>query len=166
METLLNDFSPGLFVVSTILLLALIALMIKFEWKPILNYLEEREYGINNALEAADNARKEMQNLQSDNEQLVKEAREERDAMLKEAREIKEKMISEAKEEAKGVATTLIENAQASIEQEKQAALAEIKKSVADLSIGIAESVIKRELTSKEDQLQLVEGILKEVTLN
>jgi F-type H+-transporting ATPase subunit b len=166
METLLNDFSPGLFVVSTILLLALIALMIKFAWKPILNSLEERESGINNALEAADNARREMQNLQSDNEQLVKEAREERDAMLKEAREIKEKMISEAKEEAKGVATTLIENAQASIEQEKQAALAEIKKSVADLSIGIAESVIKRELASKEDQLQLVEGILKEVTLN
>ena len=74
METLLNDFSPGLFVVSTILLLALIALMIKFAWKPILNSLEERESGINNALEAADNARKEMQNLQSDNEQLVKEA--------------------------------------------------------------------------------------------
>ena len=166
METLLNDFSPGLFAVSTILLLALIALMIKFAWKPILNSLEERESGINDALEAADNARKEMQNLQSDNEQLVKEAREERDAMLKDARDIKEKMISEAKEEAKVVATTLIENAQASIEQEKQAALAEIKKSVADLSIGIAESVIKRELASKEDQLQLVEGILKDVTLN
>ena len=94
METLLNDFSPGLFVVSTILLLALIALMINFAWKPILNSLEERESGINDALEAADNARKEMQNLQSDNEQLVKEAREERDAMLKDAREIKEKMIS------------------------------------------------------------------------
>ena len=166
METLLNDFSPGLFAVSTILLLALIALMIKFAWKPILNSLEERESGINDALEAADNARKEMQNLQSDNEQLVKEAREERDAMLKDARDIKEKMISEAKEEAKVVATTLIENAQASIEQEKQAALAEFKKSVADLSIGIAESVIKRELASKEDQLQLVEGILKDVTLN
>ena len=165
METLLNDFSPGLFVVSTILLLALIALMIKFAWKPILNSLEERESGINNALEAADNARKEMQNLQSDNEQLVKEAREERDAMLKDARDIKEKMISEAKEEAKGVATTLIENAQASIEQEKQAALAELKKQVADLSIGIAETVIKKELTSKEEQLKLVEGILKEVTL-
>jgi len=77
-----------------------------------------------------------------------------------------EKQEQEAKEEAKGVATTLIENAQASIEQEKQAALAEIKKSVAELSIGIAESVIKRELASKEDQLQLVEGILKDVTLN
>jgi F-type H+-transporting ATPase subunit b len=166
METLLNDFSPGLFVVSTILLLALIALMVKFAWKPILSSLEERESGIKDALAAAENARKEMQNLQADNATLVKEARAERDAMMKEAREIRDKMIAEAKEDATEVTTKLIETAQASIQQEKQAALAEIKKSVADLSISIAESVIKRELSSKEDQLAVVEGILKDITLN
>ena len=93
METLLNDFSPGLFVVSTILLLALIALMVKFAWKPILNSLEERETGIEEALAAAENARKEMQNLTADNERLAKEARAERDAMMKEARDIRDKMI-------------------------------------------------------------------------
>ncbi|WP_298882763.1 F0F1 ATP synthase subunit B [uncultured Polaribacter sp.] len=166
METLLNDFSPGLFAVSTILLLALIALMVKFAWKPILNSLEERESGIENALAAAENARKEMQNLQADNERLVKEARAERDAMMKEARDIRDNMLAEAKEDAKEVTTKLIENAQASIVQEKQAALAELKKNVAELSIGIAESVIKKELSSKKDQLELVEGILKDVTLN
>jgi F-type H+-transporting ATPase subunit b len=166
METLLNDFSPGLFVVSTILLLALIALMVKFAWKPILNSLEERESGIEEALASAEEAKKEMQNLQADNEQLVKEARAERDAMMKDAREIKESIISEAKEEAKEVTSKLIEKAQASIQQEKQAALAEIKKNVAELSIGIAESVIKKELSSKDDQLKLVEGMLEEVTLN
>ena len=101
METLLNDFSPGLFAVTTILLLALIALMVKFAWKPILNSLEERESGIENALAAAENARKEMQNLQADNEKLIKEARAERDAMMKEAREIRDKMIADAKEDAK-----------------------------------------------------------------
>ncbi|PWG05824.1 F0F1 ATP synthase subunit B [Polaribacter aquimarinus] len=166
METLLNDFSPGLFVVSLILLLALIALMVKFAWKPILNSLEERESGIENALAAAENARKEMQNLQADNAKLVKEARAERDAMMKEARDIRDNMIAEAKEDAKEVTTKLIENAQASIVQEKQAALAELKKNVAELSIGIAESVIKKELSNKKDQLELVEGILKDVTLN
>ena len=166
METLLNDFSPGLFVVSTILLLALIALMVKFAWKPILNSLEERESGIEDALAAAENARKEMQNLQADNERLVKEARAERDAMMKEARDIRDKMIAEAKEDAKEVTTKLIENAQASIQQEKQAALAELKKNVAELSIGIAETVIKKELSSKKDQLKLVEETLKDVTLN
>ena len=166
METLLNDFSPGLFTVSLILLLALIALMVKFAWKPILNSLEERESGIENALAAAENSRKEMQNLQADNANLVKEARAEREAMMKEARDISDKIIADAKEDAKEVTTKLIENAQAAIAQEKQAALAEIKKNVAELSIGIAESVIKKELSSKKDQLKLVEGILKDVTLN
>jgi F-type H+-transporting ATPase subunit b len=166
METLLNDFSPGLFVVSTILLLALIALMVKFAWKPILNSLEERESGIEDALAAADNARKEMQNLNADNERLVKEARAEREAMLKDARDLRDAMLTEAKEDAKEVTASLIEKAQASIIQEKQAALAEIKKSVAELSIGIAETVIKKELANKKDQLALVEGILKDVTLN
>jgi F-type H+-transporting ATPase subunit b len=166
METLLNDFSPGLFVVSLILLLALIALMVKFAWKPILNSLEERESGIENALAAAENARKEMQNLQADNAKLVKEARAERDAMMKEARDISDNIIATAKEDAKEVTTKLIENAQASIQQEKQAAIAELKKNVAELSIGIAESVIKKELSNKTEQLELVEGILKDVTLN
>ena len=166
MDTLLNDFSPGLFVVSLILLLALIALMVKFAWKPILNSLEERESGIENALAAAENARKEMQNLQADNAKLVKEARAERDAMMKEARDITDNMIAVAKEDAKEVTTKLIENARASIQQEKQAAIAELKKNVAELSIGIAESVIKKELSNKTEQLELVEGILKDVTLN
>ena len=166
METLLNDFSPGLFIVQTILFLALIALMVKFAWKPIMSSLEERESGIEDALAAAENARKEMQNLQSDNAKLIKDARAERDAMMKEAREIKESIIADAKDEAKEVTSKLIENAQASIEQEKQAALAEIKKNVADLSIGIAETVIRKELSSKDDQIKLVDGMLKEVTLN
>ena len=166
METLLNDFSPGLFAITTILLLALIALMVKFAWKPILNSLEERESGIENALAAAENARKEMQNLQADNEKFIKEARAERDAMMKEARVIRDKMIADAKEDAKEVTAGLIEKAQASIEHEKQSALAEIKKNVAELSIGIAESVLKKELSSKKDQLELVEGLLKDVTLN
>jgi F-type H+-transporting ATPase subunit b len=166
METLLNDFSPGLFFMQIVILIILLFLMKKFAWKPILNSLEERETGIEEALAAAENARKEMQNLQADNERLIKEARAERDAMMKEAREIKDNIISEAKEDAKEVTATLIEKAHAAIQQEKQAALAEIKKSVAELSIDIAESVIKRELANKDDQLKLVEGILKDVTLN
>jgi len=166
METLLNDFSPGLFVVSTILLLGLIFLMVKFAWKPILNSLEERESGIENALAAAENARKEMQNLTADNERMMKEARAERDAMMKEAREIRDKMIADAKEDAKEVTSKLIETAQNSIQQEKQAALAELKKNVADLSIGIAESVLKKELSSKKEQIALVEEQLEDVTLN
>lgn len=166
METLLNDFSIGLFVQQFVILIVLIFLLAKFAWKPILKSLDERESGIEEALEAAENARKEMQNLNADNERLLKEARAERDTMMKEAKEISDKIIADAKEDAKKVTTTLIENAQESIAQEKQSALAELKKNVADLSIGIAESVIKKELSSKNEQLSLVEGILKDVKLN
>ena len=162
----MNEFSLGLFVWQTILFLGLLLLLRKFAWKPILNAINEREEGIKNALASAEDAKKEMQNLQADNEKLMKEARLERDAMMKEARDIRDKMIAEAKEDAKEVTTKLIENAQASIQQEKQAALAELKKNVAELSIGIAESVLKKELSSKNDQLKLVEGMLEDVTLN
>ncbi len=165
MEQLLENFSLDLFVKQTVLFIILIFLMVKYAWKPITKALNEREEGIKNSLESAEEAKKEMENLQASNEQLLKEARAERDALMKEAREIKDKMISDAKDEAKEVASKLIQNAQASIEQEKQAALSELKHQVAELSIGIAETVVKKELASKKDQLKLVEGLLEDVTL-
>lgn len=165
METLLNDFSPGLFVVQTILLLGLILLLVKFAWKPILSSLNEREEGINNALESAENARKEMQNLQADNDKLLKEARAEREAMLKEAREIKEKLISDSKEQAKIEGDKIVAQAQAAIESEKKAAMADIKSQVAELSVMIAEKVIKQELSNKDKQLKLVDELLGDLKL-
>lgn len=161
-----NDFSVGLFAMQLVILIVLLFLLAKFAWKPILNSLDERESGIQNALDAAEQAKKEMQNLQADNDRLLKEARAERDAMLKEAREIKDKIVADAKEEASEEGAKLIENAKASIEQEKQAALAHVKKQVAELSIGIAQTVVKKELASQDDQLKLVEGMLEDVTLN
>lgn len=166
MDTLVNDFSPGLFFMLVVILVIFLLLMGKFAWKPILSSLEERETGIENALAAAENARKEMQNLQADNQRLVKEARAERELMIKEAAELRDKMLSEAKEDAQKVTATMIEKANASIEQEKNAAISELKKNVATLSIDIAETVIKKELAAKEDQLKLVDSILKDVTLN
>lgn len=166
MEEIINDFSPGLFFINAIVLLILIFLMKKFAWKSIIDSLVDREEGIQNALDEADKAREEMKNLQANNEQLLKEARAERDTMLKEAREMKEKMLVEAKEEAKEEATKMIQNAKATIEQEKQVAVADLKKQVAGISIQIAEKVVKKELASPNDQAQLVEGLLEEVTLN
>ena len=130
MDKLLSEFSLGLFFWQLLLFVGLVLLLKKFAWKPILDAVNEREEGIKKALESAENAKKEMQNLSSDNEALIKEARAERDAMLKEAREIREKMISEAKEDAKEQGAKMIENAVTAIEQEKQAALAHLKKEV------------------------------------
>jgi F-type H+-transporting ATPase subunit b len=166
MEQLLNDFSPGLFIVQTILFLLLIFLMVKFAWKPILNSLNDREEGIKTALDAAENAKKEMENLNADNERLLKEARIEREALLKEAREMKDKIISDATNEAQDKAGKMIEQAQAAIETEKKAAMAELKSHVAGLSIEIAEKVVREELSNKDKQLKLVEDMLGETTLN
>ena len=91
---LFNDFSIGLFVWQTVLFLALLFLLRKYAWKPILGAVEEREEGIKGALEAADNAKKEMEALNADNERILREARAERDAILKEAREIKDGIIA------------------------------------------------------------------------
>ncbi|RED46417.1 ATP synthase F0 subcomplex B subunit [Winogradskyella eximia] len=166
MDKLINDFSPGLFVVQTILLLLLILLMVKFAWKPILNSLNEREEGIQGALDAAEKAKREMANLQADNQKLLQEARLERETMLKEARELKSKMIADAEAEAKTQANKMIAQAQEAITSEKKAAMAELKSNVAGLSLEIAEKVVRNELSDKNKQLKLVEEMLGEATLN
>lgn len=165
MEQLLNDFSFGLFFWQTLLFIILLFLLRKFAWKPILKAVDEREDGIKNALEEAENARKEIQNLTADNERILKEARIERDTMLKEAREMKDSIISEAKGEAQAQATKVIEQAKSTIESEKLAAIAEIKNQVAELSLEIAEKVMRNELSDKNKQIKLVEDMLKEVKL-
>lgn len=166
MDQLLNDFSPGLFFMQAFILLVLILLMRKFAWKPILESLQEREDGIQGALDAAEQAKKDMQNLQADNERILNEARAERDTLLKEAREMKESMIAEAKSEAQAEADKIVAKAQATIESEKKAALAELKTQVADLSVEIAEKVVRDELSNKNKQLELVDSMLGDVTLN
>jgi len=166
MEKLISDFSFGLFVWQSIIFIGLILLLKKFAWKPILDAVNEREEGIKNALLSAENARKEMHNLQSDNQRILQEARLERDAMLKDAREMKEKMVADAKNEAQVQGLKMIEQAKAAIEGEKNAALDELKSQVASLSLEIAEKVLKEELSNKEAQVKLVEKMLGDAKLN
>jgi F-type H+-transporting ATPase subunit b len=166
MEKLIEQFSLGLFVWMLVIFIGLIFLMRKFAWKPILDAVNEREEGIRNALLSAENAKKEMLNLQSSNEKLVAEARAERDAMMKEAREIKEKMINDAKSEAQTQGEKMIAQAKAAIESEKNAAMAELKNQVSTLSLEIAEKVLRDELSNKESQTKLVEKMLGDAKLN
>ncbi|WP_445724364.1 F0F1 ATP synthase subunit B family protein, partial [Flavobacterium sp.] len=99
-------------------------------------------------------------------EKLLAEARAERDLMIKEAREIKEKMIADAKSEAQVQGAAMIESAKASIESEKNAAMAELKNQVSSLSLEIAETLLKEELSNKEAQTKLVENMLGDAKLN
>ncbi len=156
----------GLVFWTAITFLILLTILRKFAWKPILGAVNEREESIKDALAEAEKARQEMENLKSDNEKILKEARAERDAMLKEAREIKDSMITEAKEEAKVQADKMIEQAKNTIQNEKLAAITDLKNQVADLSIDIAEKVVKKELSTKDKQLDLVEEMLGDIKLN
>ena len=166
MEKLINDFSFGLFFWQTLIFVALVFLLKKFAWKPILDAVNEREEGIRNALLSAANAKKEMQNLQSDNQRILQEARLERDTMLKEAREMKEKVIADSKHEAQIQGLKMIEQAKAAIESEKNAAMAELKQQVSILSVEIAEKLLKEELSNKDSQMKLVEKMLGDAKLN
>ena len=156
----------GLIFWTSITFLALLFILKKFAWKPILGAVSEREKGIKDALASAVEARKEMENLQADNERILKEARAEREAMLKDARELKSKMIDDAKQDAKIEANKLITQAQAAIEAEKKAAIADLKSQVAQISISIAEKVVHDELSNTEKQEKLVESMLDDATFS
>jgi F-type H+-transporting ATPase subunit b len=141
-------------------------LLKKFAWKPILSMIKEREESIENALASAEKAKQEMKALQSDNERILMEAKIERDALLKDARDMKDKMIAEAKSLAANEGEKMLMAARTSIQNEKAAAIADLKNQVAVLSIEIAEKILKSELSTDEKQKALVTNLLKEVNLN
>ena len=165
MEKLISEFSIGLFFWQTIIFILLIFLLKKYAWKPILDAVNEREEGIKNALLSAEKAKEEMASLQSDNEETLKKARAERDTLLKEAREIKQQLIDDAKNEAQSEAKKIISQAQETIQNEKKAAISDLKNQVATLSIDIAEKVLKEKLSEDKTQMNLVKDLVKDVTL-
>lgn len=166
MEALLSEFSTGLFIWQTLLFLGIVILLRRFAWKPILTSVNEREKKIESALEGAKAAEAKMQELNNMNEQLLKEAREERDTMLKEARAAKEAIVAEAHDKAKKEGARMIEEARKSIENEKMRAVTELKNQVASLSIEIAEKILKSELADKSKQQALVDNLVEDVNLN
>ena len=151
---------------NTITFLILLFLLSKYAWKPIMKSVKEREASINSALEAAEEAKKEMQNLKANNERLLAEARVERDLMLKEAREMKDKIVAEAKEEAQHEGDKLIKQAKELIDSEKKVALAQLKDQIAALSIEMAQKIMINELVDTKKQTVLINNYLKDVTLN
>lgn len=160
------DVGIGLIFWTSIAFLAVLFILTKFAWKPILKSVRERETTIADSLEAAEKAKKEMEKLQADNEKLLQEARVERDSILKEARDTKDKIISEAKDKAGDEADKIIKSAKDSIENEKKAAITELKNQVATLSVEIAEKILREELSSDEKQKAMVNNLVKEMNLN
>ena len=164
----MDVLTPGIGLIfwPAVVFLLLVLLLGKFAWRPILDSLRIREESIEEALRAAEEARAEMARLKADNEKLMAQAREERDAMLKEAAKMANQRKEEAKEEARKISAKMIEDARAAIEAEKEAALKEVKNQVAELSVEIAEKLIRKTLGDKKAQQALVKEFLAEANLN
>ena len=156
----------GLIVWTTIVFCILFFLLAKFAWKPILKAVNDREASIEDALNLAEQTKKEMIELSSNNEVLLNKAREERDEMLKDARSVKDKMISDAKIIANTEADKIIASAKEAIQNEKLAAITDLKNQVASLSIEIAEKILKQELATSDKQRLLIDSAVSQINLN
>jgi F-type H+-transporting ATPase subunit b len=156
----------GLIFWTTLTFLLLLGILGKYAWKPILNAIKTREENISSALKSAEAALNDMRELKAANEIILTQARTERDNMLKEARETKDSIVSEAKHKAQSEADRILSSAREQITNEKNAAVAELKKQVAILSIEIAEKILKSELSNDEKQKALVSNLMKDVNLN
>jgi F-type H+-transporting ATPase subunit b len=152
----------GLIFWTTVVFLLLLLLLKKFAWKPILSAVEERNNLINDSLQAAEKARDEMSELNSNNEKIIAQAKLDRDSLLKEAREMKSQIISQAKDQAALQAEKLVNSAKEQISNEKMKALTELKNHVADLSIEMAEKVLSNELSDASKQKELINRSLKD----
>jgi F-type H+-transporting ATPase subunit b len=151
---------------TAVVFILLLALLAKFAWSPILSAVRERENNIQDALNQAKLARQEMSQLKEDNERILREAKVERDAILKEAREMKDKIVNDAKDVAKVEGEKMIANAKASIQTEKNAAMADIKNQIGTLSVSIAENILKQKLDNNDAQTALVENLINKSNLN
>jgi F-type H+-transporting ATPase subunit b len=165
MEKLISEFSFGLFFWQLLIFIFLVLLLKKFAWKPILDTVNERESSIKDAMSEADKARNEMAAIQESNQKVLKEARAEREALLKDARNTGAEIVAQAKTDAKTEANKIISQAQEAIQNEKRAAVNELKNQVAQISLEIAEKVIDTELANKDKQSQLVDKLLKDSSL-
>jgi ATP synthase, F0 subunit b len=156
----------GLIIWQAIVFLLLFLLLAKLAWKPILTSLKEREESIQLALDSAEKAKMEMASLKSDNEKLLKEAREERDKILRDARDAANRLNDQIQAEAKKTADRLIQDAKTIIQTEKNAALRDVKEQVAMFSIQIAEKLIKKNLSDDKSQKELANTFIKDLKLN
>ena len=159
---------PGLgLLVWTLIAFAIVFFILKkFAWKPLLAALKERETGIADAISSAEKVKLEMASLKNENEALMNRAREERAVMIKEAKLASDKMISEAKDKAKAEYDRIIADAQQAINQQKNAALTDVKNQVGALVIEVSEKILRRELANKAEQESYIKQLAETVKLN
>ncbi len=138
----------------------------KYAWKPILDSLKSREDSISEALESAERAKDEMAKLKADNEKIMQEAKADREVLLKEAAEVKTKIIADAKKQAEFEADKIIKSAKAQIQNEKTSAIEEMKQQIVDISVVIAEKILKKNLEEDSNQIDYANKLIEDFDLN
>ena len=156
----------GLFFWTLLAFLIVFLILKKFAWKPILQSLGERERGIADSIASADRVRKEMAAMQSENEKMMQQAREERTAMLKEAKEMKDRIVNEAKDQAKIEANKIIVDAQQQINQQKMAAMTDMKNQIGTMAVEVAEKILRKQLAGTEAQNNYADLLAQDIKLN
>ncbi len=156
----------GLIFWQTVVFLVVFAILAMFVWKPITEALRTREGFISDSLKAAELAKEEMNQLKADNEYLLQEARFEREKILKEANAVANQIKEDAKVETAKITEKMIDDARKSIESEKQNALKDVKNLVAELSLNIAEKVIRQDLAKDNAQKELIQEFVKDIKVN
>jgi len=158
--------ASGLIIWQLLIFLAVLFILGKFAWKPILNALNERESSIEEALLSAEKAKEEMKQLQASNEQLLAEARKERETMLRDATTAANKIKDAAREEGEKERKRMVEDAGLEIESQKKAALADVRQQVAALSVQVAEKILRENLQGENAQKSYIDKLVDDLNDN
>lgn len=164
MDLLSPDF--GLIFWTVVIFLLTFLILAKYAWKPILKMLDAREKSIADSIETADRIKAEMSQMKSEHEQMLIEAKAERSRILKEAKEVKDQIIAEAKDQAKAEARKIVEDAQTAIENQKMAALTDVKNQVGKLAIEVAQKILHKELSHSQAQEDYIRQLAGDIKLN
>lgn len=156
----------GLFLISLIIFIIVFLILKKFAWTPILSTLKEREDSISDSIATAERVKEEMAQMKAEHEHVLAEAKAERSKILKEAKEAKDHIISEAKAQAQAEAKKIIHDASIAIENQKMAALTDVKNQVGTLVIEVAEKVLRKELSDKQNQETYIRQLASEIKMN
>ena len=158
--------STGLLFWMTITFLVVFFLLWKFGFPVITGMVKERQAFIDESLKKAHEANERLANIQKEGESILQEAREKQAQMLKEAAATRDAIVEQAQTKARSEGARLLEEAKATIEQEKKAAIADIRQQVATLSVQIAEKVLKQNLKDDKAQMDLIDRMLDDVSAN
>jgi F-type H+-transporting ATPase subunit b len=153
---------PGLFIWTILTFLVLLTLLAKFAWRPLLQALESRQETIRKSLDDAERARQELERLQQESAQIIRQARVEAESIISRSRSDAERVREEMRKKAKAEADAIVRSAEGQIQLETQRALQQLRREAADMSVMIASKLIQRNL-SKEDNLRLIDEAVKQI---